>query len=261
MSIIGYFGEGLGLYSTVVGQIMYILCMLSLLVSIVFNVLGIIKLRKGYVKKAVLLALASVVYPFILLGCLFIFDAVDTMQMEKEMAEYNEQLYGEGWDSAPAIEGIPEWYQVSLNMYYAAVRDRWPADQLMDLGTTTMAEYYGDASLENLGFVMMDVNGDSVNELLIGTVAPVEEGGTAIFCMYSDPECPFLNLQSIEGEIYFLHPGEADGTCRAEIAGENMIGLFGTFEGDRVVDITYQEGTLDPANRLTLEMIPFSDYK
>ena len=51
MTSVGYFGEGLGLYSTVIGQVIYILSMLSLLVSTVCAVLGIIKLRKGNVKK------------------------------------------------------------------------------------------------------------------------------------------------------------------------------------------------------------------
>ena len=35
-----------------------------------------------------------------------------------------------------------------------------------------MADYYGDVGLDNIGFDMMDVNGDNVDELLNGTVAP-----------------------------------------------------------------------------------------
>ena len=30
---------------------------------------------------------------------------------------------------------------------------------------------------------------------------------------------------------------------------------------DNLIDFNYVEGALDPMNRLTLEMIPFADYK
>lgn len=261
VSIVCMLSRGLGLSSTIFGDIVCIAGMFALVVSVVCMVLGIIKLRKGYVKKALVIALIGVVYSCIMVAGIYIDDAVDTMQMEKDIAERNAQLYGEGWDAAPAIEGIPELYQEVLNKFYAVVRDAFPADQLVDLGAMTMAERYGDTPLDNIGFSLMDVNGDGVNELLIGTVMPVEEGGTEIFCMYSDPENPHLNLQSLEGETYYLHSGTTDDVYIAEIGGENAVWLLGAEAGESIVNITYQEGTPDPANRLTLEMIPFSQYK
>ena len=123
-----------------------------------------------------------------------------------------------------------------------------------------MAEHYGDASLENIGFILMDVNGDGVDELMFGTTTPVEEGGTAIFCMYSDPENPFLNLQTFEGEIYYLHSGQAN-TYVAEIGGQDAAWQLDAKEGESIVSINYVEGAMDPAGRLTLEMTPFSQYK
>lgn len=261
VSILSLFSHGLDLYCTTFGQIVCIAGMLSVAVSILCMVLGIIKLRKGHVKKAVALALVAVAYSGIILAGTFLDDAIDTVQMDKDIAERNIQMYGEGWDSAPAIEGIPELYQEVLNKFYAVVRDQWSSEQLADLGAMTMAEHYGDAPLDNIGFLLMDVNGDSVNELLIGTVHPVEEGGTEIFCMYSDPENPFLNLNSVEGEVYYLHPAETDGTYIAEIGGGDGAWLLGAEEGERIVEINYQEGAMEPAGRLTLEMIPFSNYK
>lgn len=46
MSIIGYFADGLDLYSTGFGKVIYILALFALLVSIACVVLGIIKLCK-----------------------------------------------------------------------------------------------------------------------------------------------------------------------------------------------------------------------
>ena len=261
MSITGYFSHGLDLYSTKIGLVFCILGMFSVVVSILCAVLGIISLRKGHVRKAVLLALAGVVYSVIVLAGILIDEAVDSILLDRDIAVRNEQLYGEDWDSAPAIDGIPEQYQEVLNKFYAVVRDEWPADQLRDLAAITMARHYGNASLDNIGFILMDVNGDGIDELMIGTAAPVEEGGTAIFCMYSDPENPFVNLNSIEGEIYYLHPGETDGTYMAEIGGTDRAWMLGTLEGEAIVDINSQECILDPADRLTLDMIPFSQYK
>ena len=261
MTAVSVLGHGLDLYGTGIGQVMYVAGVLSVVVSIVCAVLGIINLRKGKVKKAVIFALSGVLYSGVILGGIYIDDAVHTVRMEQDITARDEQQYGEGWDAAPAIEGIPELYQETLNKFYAVVRDEWPSEQLMDLAAMTMAEYYGDASLDNIGFILMDVNGNGNEELMIGTTSPVGECGTAIFCMYSDPENPFISLHSLEGEVYYLHAGEADGTYLAEIAGRDAAWLLGALEGEGIVDIRYQEGTMDPVGRLTLEMIPFSRYK
>ena len=147
-----------------------------------------------------------------------------------------------------------------LNELYAIAKDQLDGD-LMGFGVVSMPEYYGDAPLDNIGFALMDVNGDAVDELIIGTAAPVEAGGTAIFCIYSDPENPTYSVFSLEGETYFLHSGETEGTYLAEINGEDAAWQLVALEGQSMVDINYVEGVMDPAARLTLEMIPFSQYK
>ena len=260
MSIVCSASRGLGLTYTIIGDVVCIAGMFAVAVSVICAVLGIIMLRRGNAKKAVAFALAGVVYSGIILAGVFMDEAVDTMLMKKEMEKRNDQLYGENWDAPSAIEGIPKLYQKELGKYYVVIRDKWSSDQLMDLGVVAMPDYYGDVSLDNIGFALMDMNGDSVNELLIGTVDPAEEGGTVIFCMYSNPENPFLNLTSTEGETYYLHPGEADGTYMAEISGADAAWLFRVEEGEGISDVIYQEVALNPDDRLTLEMIPFSSY-
>lgn len=38
----------------------------------------------------------------------------------------------------------------------------------MDLGAVSMAGYYGDESLDDVGFGLVDLNGDHIDELLTG---------------------------------------------------------------------------------------------
>ena len=181
--------------------------------------------------------------------------------MKRDIAKRNEQMYGEGWDAAPAIEGIPEMYQEMLNKFYAVVRDRWPADDLMDLGAVAMADYYGDTSLDHIGFALMDLNGDSVDELVIGRVAQADQQENEIFCIFSDPENPYYSISSVEGQVYYLHSGEADGTYEAEIIGHDSAWVIMPAESENIFEFTYREGAMDPAGRLTVDLIPFSRYK
>ena len=261
VSVVCYMSHGLGLTGTGIGEVVCIVGMLAAVICMICTVLGSKKLRKGDAKKAVVFAVAGLVYCGIIIGGIFLDDAVDTLLLKKSIAERNAQLYGENWDAPPAIEGIPERYQEVLNKYYAVIRDQWPADRLMDLGAVSMAEYYGDAPLDNIGFVLMDLNGDKVDELVIGAVAQAEQQGNEIFCIYSDPQTPSYVINGVEGKLYYLHSGEADGTYEAEIVGHHSAWVIETAERENTFDFNLKEGAMDPTGRMTLDLIPFSRYK
>ena len=261
VSVVCYMSHGLGLTGTGIGEVVCIVGMLAAVICMICTVLGSKKLRKGDAKRAVVFAVAGLVYCGIIIGGIFLDDAVDTLLLKKSIAERNAQLYGENWDAPPAIEGIPERYQEVLNKYYAVIRDQWPAERLMDLGAVSMAEYYGDAPLDNIGFVLMDLNGDKVDELVIGAVAQAEQQGNEIFCIYSDPQNPSYVINGVEGKLYYLHSGEADGTYEAEIVGHHSAWIIETAERENTFDFNLKEGAMDPAGRMTLDLIPFSRYK
>ena len=261
VSVVCYMSHGLGLTGTGIGEVVCIVGMLAAVICMICTVLGSKKLRKGDAKRAVVFAVAGLVYCGIIIGGIFLDDAVDTLLLKKSIAERNAQLYGENWDAPPAIEGIPERYQEVLNKYYAVIRDQWPAERLMDLGAVSMAEYYGDAPLDNIGFVLMDLNGDKVDELVIGAVAQAEQQGNEIFCIYSDPQNPSYVINGVEGKLYYLHSGEADGTYEAEIVGHHSAWVIETAERENTFDFNLKEGAMDPAGRMTLDLIPFSRYK
>ena len=79
-----------------------------------------------------------------------------------------------------------------------------------------------------------------------------------LFWVPCDPINPFLSLPSTEDEIYYLHFGEIGGTCMAKIGREDAAWLLKAEPGETIVDITCREGILDSVDRLTLEMISFS---
>ena len=253
-----FLSEGLGLYSSIAGQILCFFGMASVVVSIIGIVLGIKKMRKGDVKNAFLFALLGILYSGAILAGIYIDEAVDSILLDRSIAQYNEQLYGENWDAAPAIEGIPQSYQTVLNKYYVIVRDTWPGEELMDIGAVAMADYYGDASLDNIGFALADLDSDMVDEMIIGTTYAPEGNGSAVFCIYSDPTNAHYSINSVEGQMYYLHADETDGTYLVEIVGHDAAWDIRPASG---FNFEYLEGTLDPANRLTLDLIPFSQYK
>lgn len=260
MSFLGYLSHGLGLTFTLFGEIVSILGMLSLVVCTVLSVMGIIRLRRGDVKKAFCCSLIAFGYCLAIVAGSYIDDTIHSTQYKKRIVQRNEQLYGQNWDAPPAIEGIPELYQQVLNKFYAVVRDRWSADQLIDLGAVTMPDYYGDASLDNIGFTLLDLNGDQIDELLIGAVASGQQGNE-IFCIYTDPENPFYAINSVEGDVYYLHSGETEGTYLVEIAGAESGWVIEPAETENTFWFNHQEGAMDPAGRMVLELTPFSQYK
>ena len=261
LSFTCYMAHGLHLSSTIIGEVACIAGILSLGVCIVGAVLGIIKLCKGNAKKALGCALIGVIYCGIIFAGIALDEAVSGMLLERDIANRNEQMYGEGWDAPSAIEGIPELYQQVLNEYYAIVRDRWPADRLMDIGAVSMAGYYGDEPMDNIGFVLMDLNGDACDELVIGATGTGAGEGTAIFCIYTDTENPFYAINSVEGQTYYLHSGETEGTYLAEIAGADAAWVIEPVERANAFDMNYLEGAMDSAGRMALELIPLSQYK
>ncbi len=260
-SFVGHFASGLGLSGTAFGEIVNIMAMFAPVVCVVGIVLGINRMRKGK-KKAFAFVLMGLGYCVVMVVGMLVDDAVHTKLVEKDIAERNVQQYGENWDSAPAIDGIPELYQEVLNQFYAVVKDGWTAGQLMDLGAVSMSEYYGDVPLDNIGFALVDLNGDKVDELVIGAVAKADQQGNEIFCICTDPENPFYAFCSVEGEVYYLHAGEADDTYETEIAGTDRAWVIQTAAQENTFDFSLREGvTMDPAGRMTLAMTPFSQYK
>ena len=250
---------GLGLASSAFGIAVVMAGTFTVIVALIGVILGMINLRKGKKKVAFFFVLLGVIYGGLIYGGAMLDDALDTARLEQSVANRMEENYGEDWNAPSAIEGVPEQYQTVLNQFYVAVKEQWPAEKLMDLGAVSMPGYYGGAALENIGFALVDLNGDRVDELVIGAAGNNE--ATAVFCIYTDPNDPFYAINSVEERLYYLHSGEVEGTYEAEIVDLDAAFVIAAAQAENTFDFDYREGAMDPANRMTLELIPFAQYK
>ena len=113
----------------------------------------------------------------------------------------------------------------------------------------------------NIGFALTDLNGDKVDELVVGAIAHADRQGNEIFCIYTGPENPFCAIPSVEGEVYYLHAGESEDIYELEIAGADMTWVIKAAEVENTFDFELREGATDPDGRVTLALTPFSRYK
>lgn len=259
-----------GGYSGTLGVILDILGIMghaTIIISIVGLIVAIIFYKKGQLKKAFLCVIAGTIYGLALVGSMLLLDVIHN---EKYNADYENKLveiFGENWDAPSNYSEIPDGYERVLNMMYVAVKEQWTQEEFGKTGelwgVETMIPYYGDNSLENIGFIVKDLNNDGIDELVIGTTN--EE--TLVFIIYYDPGNTSELFSGAEGRTYYVHNGE-NGLYQFEIDGVNdegnpMNASWSLVQGtaDNLMDFNYVEGALDPMNRLTLEMIPFADYK
>ena len=117
---------------------------------------------------------------------------------------------------------------------------------------------YGDAPLENVGYAVIDLDGDGIEELVIGTTERFTDEfyGKLILALYTrdGEDTKHTVFQSIARDRYYY-------------AGENKFANLGSSGADDSVDITvqYAGGTLtdigivtDPADYVQMELTPMS---
>lgn len=109
-------------------------------------------------------------------------------------------------------------YKGILDLYHAALTQRWDTLRLLDAGLNYMCHYYNGAT--EIGYTFMDLDGDGINELLIGEM-PVREGlGDMLFDVYTVSGGQVtLVASSEERDRYYLCQGK-------ELANEGSASAF-----------------------------------
>ena len=152
-----------------------------------------------------------------------------------------------------------EAYAVVVGEYYTAMEEEWDASELMDAGLNYMiAECYQNNPLENIGYAIIDIDGDGIEELLIGVMVEDEFYSNMIFELYTldDKGVHRLVFDSSERNRYYY-------------AGENRFANLGSgafnesfettvkFEDGEIIDMTY---TTDPSDYVLMDFKPFSEW-
>lgn len=152
-----------------------------------------------------------------------------------------------------------EAYAVVIGEYYTAIEQQWDSAALMDHNFNYMvSECYGDDPLKNIGYIIEDIDGDGIDELLIGTLVDDSFYGKMIFALYTldDKGVHQLAFDSSERNRYYY-------------AGENRFANVGVgafdekfettvkFEDGEMIDMTY---ITDLADYVQAELIPFSEW-
>lgn len=152
-------------------------------------------------------------------------------------------------------------YSEILNIYARALREKWDGASLMEHNIDTLLlDCYGDAPLENVGYIIADLDGDGIQELAIGTTERLTDEfyGKLLLALYTrDGEDTVRTVfQSIARDRYYY-------------VGENKFANLGSSGADDSVDVTvqYAGGSLtntglvtDPVDYVQLELTPMRQW-
>lgn len=114
-------------------------------------------------------------------------------------------------------------YPEQLREYYEGLVGRWNAEAFSLLGRSPLAARYlqGDP-LENVGFLLEDLDGDGLRELLIGAIRGAAEDPLIFELWTLDAEEPRLVLCAGEEDRYFLLEG-SPGHFAREIGEQKLL--------------------------------------
>lgn len=154
---------------------------------------------------------------------------------------------------------VEEAYAVVIGKYYTAIEQQRDSAALMEDNLNYMvSECYGDDPLKNIGYMIEDIDGDGIEELLLGALVDDSFYGKMIFALYTldDKAIHQLVFDSSERNRYYY-------------AGENFFANVGTgafgesfettvkFEDGEIIDMTY---ITDLADYVQAELTPFSEW-
>ena len=165
-------------------------------------------------------------------------------------------------ETVPAPEETPtveQAYAVVIGEYYTALEQRWNGAELMEDGLNYMAaDCYGEEPLENLGYAIVDLDGDGVQELLIGPINADEFFDNMIFSLYTLDENGVNKLvfDGTERNRYY-YAGENRFANQGSSAYNDSFDTTVKLEEGEMIDMTY---TTVPEDYVQLELTPFSQW-
>lgn len=160
------------------------------------------------------------------------------------------------------INQTPEAYFVLLSKYADALSEKAGGGTLMNQSLSyVMADCYGNAPLERIGYAVLDINQDGVLELLVGTMPVIDDGfyGKLIFDLYTldrTGACIKVFSSSERNRYYYAGSGSFANVGSGGAAFNYVTTL--KLEDGELVDMTF---TTDPADYEQMELLPFGEWE
>jgi len=158
-------------------------------------------------------------------------------------------------------DATPEAYTERLDLYAQALSEQWNGAELTDKGLNYMAkDCYGDAPLENIGYLIADLDGDGNQELAIGVTGAVSDifYGKLILALYTADQDGIVKqvFSSMERDRYYY----AGDNKFASLGSSGAADSFETtvkLEGGELTDTTQ---ATDPASYVQMDLAPMSQW-
>ena len=169
------------------------------------------------------------------------------LSAESNLARVEETKKGEGEEEEPPDEEAV--YKEILDKYYLAVSEHWKRQMLLDEGLCYLCSYYD--GLSQIGYCFMDIDGNGVEELLIGETGTDGYKGM-FFDLYAIIDNRAVQIAvSGERDRYYLCTGYKianEGSGGAELSSNT----YYEFDGERgmlsLIEAVTYDGDYDENN-------------
>ena len=113
-------------------------------------------------------------------------------------------------------------YAQQIKRYHTAISQQWDMDAYWDQEMSSMVvHYYGGTPLDNIGFTLMDLDGDGILELLIGAILGSERDPLVFEIWTVRNDEPVMLAQSGSHNRYYLQYAEEDDLWSVAYEAEN----------------------------------------
>ncbi|MGL5259826.1 MAG: hypothetical protein ACRC7V_06920 [Lachnospiraceae bacterium] len=152
-------------------------------------------------------------------------------------------------------------YTEILNAYSVALNEKWDGNAIMEQGLNlTTIDLYDGVPLDNIGYAIMDLDGNGTDELIIGTTTSVTDD------FYSKL---ILDLYTLDQDNASIQVFSSTVRDRYFNAGEQLFVNFGSNSAENNTNTTlhYEGGVLSETDKITamenyvqMDLTPLSQW-